>query len=86
MLNNVATWYLVGVGILDTTFLLISPRCLVDTLGYTHLTMKIYMLALPINACLNYAINFGKFGLPRLWIGGFATGLTFGFYYGCSCL
>ena len=76
----VATWYLVGVGIGILPFFLISPlRCLVDTLGYTHLTMKIYMLALPINACLNYVLIFGKFGLPRLGgIGaGVATGLTF---------
>ena len=43
----VATWYLVGVGIGILPFFLISPlRCLVDTLGYTHLTMKIYMLML----------------------------------------
>ena len=76
----VATWYLVGVGIGILPFFLISPlRCLVDTLGYTHLTMKIYMLALPINACLNYVLIFGKFGLPCLGgIGaGLATGLTF---------
>ena len=46
---------------------MITPlRSLVDTLGYTYLTMKIYLLALPINACLNYAFIFGKCGLPRL--------------------
>lgn len=77
---RVAVWYLAGVGIGVVPFFLITPlRCLIDTLGYTNLTMKIYMLALPINALLNYLLIFGKFGFPRLGgIGaGVATGLTF---------
>ncbi len=78
--ERIATWYLVGIGCGILPFFLITPlRCLVDTLGYTHLTMRIYMLALPINAFLNYVLIFGKFGLPRLGgIGaGVATGITF---------
>ncbi len=61
-------------------FLLVTPlRCLVDTMGHTRLSMKIYLTALPINGCLNYVLIFGKCGLPRLGgIGaGLATGLTF---------
>lgn len=77
---HVALWYCAGLGLGVLPFFLITPlRSLVDTLGYTYLTMKIYLLALPINACLNYIFIFGKLGLPRLGgIGaGVATGITF---------
>ena len=77
---HVALWYLGGLGLGVIPFFMITPlRSLVDTLGYTHLTMRIYLLALPINACLNYVLIFGKLSLPRLGgIGaGVASGLTF---------
>ncbi len=77
---HVAVWYMAGLGMGVLPFFMITPlRSLVDTLGYTYLTMEIYLLALPINACLNYAFIFGKCGLPRLGgIGaGVASGLTF---------
>ena len=77
---HIAVWYMVGLGVGIVPFFLITPlRSLIDTLGYTKLTMKIYLLALPINALLNYVLIFGKLGLPRLGgIGaGWATGISF---------
>lgn len=77
---HIALWYMAGLGIGVLPFFLITPlRSLVDTLGYTKLSMKIYLLALPVNAFLNYVLIFGKLGLPRLGgIGaGVATGITF---------
>ena len=54
-------------------------RALIDTMGYTGVTMRIYLIALPINVFLNYCFIFGKFGMPALGgIGaGVATGITF---------
>ncbi len=77
---RVALWYLAGLGLGVVPFFMITPlRSLVDTLGYTRLTMKIYLLALPINGLLNYILIFGKLGLPRFGgVGaGVASGLTF---------
>lgn len=48
---HIALWYMAGLGIGVLPFFLITPlRSLVDTLGYTKLSMKIYLLALPVNA------------------------------------
>ena len=55
----------IGVGVLPF-FLSTALRALVDTSGYTGITMKIYLLALPVNAFLNYCLIFGKFGAPAL--------------------
>lgn len=77
---HVAFWYLVAIafGVIPFFFNAIL-RCLVDTLGYTQLTMKVFLTALPINGFLNYVLIFGKFGLPALGgIGaGIATAITF---------
>lgn len=68
----------IGVGVLPF-FLSTALRALVDTSGYTSITMKIYLLALPVNAFLNYCLIFGKFGAPAL--GGIGAGLATGITY-----
>ena len=68
----------IGVGVLPF-FLSTALRALVDTSGYTGITMKIYLLALPVNAFLNYCLIFGKFGAPVL--GGIGAGLATGITY-----
>lgn len=68
----------VAVGVIPF-FMSTSLRALIDTLGHTGITMKIYLLALPVNAFLNYCFIFGKLGMPRLGgVGaGVATGITY---------
>ena len=68
----------IGVGVLPF-FLSTALRALVDTSGYTGITMKIYLLALPVNTFLNYCLIFGKFGAPAL--GGVGAGLATGITY-----
>ena len=68
----------IGGGVLPF-FLSMALRALVDTSGYTGITMKIYLLALPVNAFLNYCLIFGKFGAPAL--GGIGAGLATGITY-----
>lgn len=48
-------------------------RSFVDTLGYTQVTMKLFLLTMPVNACLNYIFIFGKLGAPAM--GGPGAGL-----------
>ena len=68
----------IGVGVLPL-FFSTGLRALVDTSGYTGITMKIYLLALPVNAFLNYCLIFGEFGAPKL--GGIGAGLATGITY-----
>lgn len=49
-------------------------RGLVDTVGSTFMSMKLFFLALPINGILNYGFIFGHFGLPRM--GGIGAGIA----------
>lgn len=75
----IAKFYMAGIGMgIIPFFMSTALRALVDTLGHTDITMKIYLSALPVNACLNYCFIFGKFGAPQLGgIGaGVATGIT----------
>ena len=86
--EHIATWYLGGIGLgLLPFFMLAALRGLVDTLGYTQLSMRIYLVALPINALLNYILIFGKLGLPALGgIGaGIATGITYWLLFAMFC-
>jgi len=77
---HIALWYCAGIGLgVLPLFLTVPLRSLIDTLGHTDMTMKLFFVGLPINAFLNYVLIFGKCGLPRLGgIGaGVATGLTY---------
>ncbi len=70
--------YAMCVGLLPL-FLFFVLRCFIDALGQTRVTMKITLLATPINILLNYLFIFGKFGAPELGgIGaGVATAITY---------
>ncbi|WP_337383617.1 MATE family efflux transporter [Acidaminococcus timonensis] len=65
--RQVAFRYLgfVAWGILPLFFASIL-RCFVDSLGYTQVTMRLFLLTMPINACMNYIFIFGKLGMPAL--------------------
>ena len=39
-------------------------RSFVDTLGYTQVTMRLFLLTMPVNAAMNYIFIFGKLGAP----------------------
>lgn len=41
-------------------------RCFVDSMGYTQVTMRLFLLTMPVNACMNYIFIFGKLGMPAL--------------------
>lgn len=85
----VAFYYLAGIGIGILPFFMGTVlRSLVDTLGGTRLTMRVYVTALPVNAFFNYIFIFGKLGLPALGgIGaGIGTGLTCWFVFGLFAL
>ncbi|MCQ2363285.1 MAG: MATE family efflux transporter, partial [Acidaminococcaceae bacterium] len=77
---HVAYWYGISVGAGVLPFFLVGPlRSLVDSLGHTDLSMKIFLAALPINAVLNYIFIFGLGFVPAYGgIGaGIATGITY---------
>jgi MATE family multidrug resistance protein len=48
-------------------------RSFVDTMGYTSITMRLFLLTMPVNCFLNYLFIFGKLGLPRM--GGAGAGV-----------
>lgn len=58
-------------------------RCLTDTVGGTSISMKCFLLALPVDALLNWLFIFGHLGVPRMGgIGaGIATLLTYLFLF-----
>ncbi|MFK2824126.1 MATE family efflux transporter [Bacillus sp. B190/17] len=54
-------------------------RCFIDALGMTRTSMVITLLSLPLNVFFNYALIFGKWGLPALGgVGaGYASAITY---------
>lgn len=77
--HQIATGYLAAVAIgIIPFFISTILRSVVDTLGYTQLTMRIFLLTLPLNVTFNYMMIFGKMGFPRMGgVGaGYATALT----------
>lgn len=76
----IAKYYMLALIIGLSGGLLTFPlRSLTDTVAGTAISMKIYLLALPINAFLNYCFIYGNFGAPNLGgIGaGVATAITY---------
>lgn len=76
----IAKYYMLALIIGLSGGLLTFPlRSLTDTVAGTAVSMKIYLLALPINAFLNYCFIYGNFGAPKLGgIGaGVATAITY---------
>lgn len=54
--------------------LVIPLRALTDTIGNTSISMKLFLIALPINALFNYLLIYGNFGFPQL--GGIGSGIS----------
>ncbi|MGN1050465.1 MAG: MATE family efflux transporter [Selenomonadaceae bacterium] len=72
---HVAKGYLIAIGCGSPAALLTIPlRSMVDAMGFTNKSMKIYLIALPFNAILNYCFIFGAFGVPAF--GGIGAGIT----------
>lgn len=65
--HRIAKAYLFGVawGIIPF-FINIVLRSIVDTMGYPQMTMKLFLLTLPVNIFFNYILIFGKLGFPAL--------------------
>jgi MATE family multidrug resistance protein len=72
---KIAIGYLIAIafGIIPL-FITISLRSFVDTLSYTSITMRLFIIALPINALLNYIFIFGALGIPAF--GGIGAGIA----------
>lgn len=65
--QDIARRYLIGVSFgIVPLFVFSVLRCFIDTLGYTRVTMGIFLASLPLNILLNYGLIFGKWGLPCL--------------------
>ncbi len=71
----IARYYMMAmVGGIFFEALLLPLRSLTDTVGSTSISMRLFLLALPINGLLNYAFIFGKFGAPAM--GGIGAGIA----------
>lgn len=77
----IARYYLMSmVGVVFFVSMVIPLRCLTDTAGSTSVSMKLFLMAPPVNALFNYGLIYGHMGMPALGgIGaGVATMLTYG--------
>jgi MATE family multidrug resistance protein len=73
--EHISRYYLLAMmGAVFFECLVIPLRALTDTIGETSISMRLFLLAMPINATLNYLLIFGNFGFPRL--GGIGSGIS----------
>lgn len=80
--EHIARGYLLSmVGVVTFVTLIIPLRCLTDTAGSTSVSMKLFLIAPPVNAVLDYLFIYGHFGFPRL--GGIGAGVATMITYGC---
>lgn len=80
----IARYYLMAmIGVVFFIALVIPLRCLTDTAGSTSLSMRLFLLAPPVNGIFNYLFIYGHLGLPAM--GGIGTGIatmvTYGFLF-----
>jgi len=84
---HIAKHYLIGISFgLIPLFASYVIRYFFEAQGFPKITMIIMLVAVPVNALLNYGLIFGHFGFPRLGgIGsGYATAITYWFILGAS--
>lgn len=77
----IARYYLMTmIGVVFFLGLIIPLRCLTDTAGSTSISMKLFLMAPPVNGVLNYLFIYGRGGMPAL--GGIGAGLATMMTYG----
>lgn len=87
--SYIARYYLMTmIGVVFFLGLIIPLRCLTDTAGSTSISMKLFLMAPPVNGVLNYLFIYGHAGMPALGgIGaGLATMMTYGVLLGLFLL
>ncbi len=87
--SYIARYYLMTmIGVVFFLGLIIPLRCLTDTAGSTSISMKLFLMAPPVNGVLNYLFIYGHGGMPALGgIGaGLATMMTYGVLLGLFLL
>ena len=73
--SSIAKDYMLAlVGAFLFEMLAMPLRSLTDTVGATTISMRLFLLALPVNGLLNYAFIFGKWGAPAQ--GGVGAGIA----------
>lgn len=78
--HRIAKHYLIGLSMGIVPFFVSNVlRFFFDAQGHTRITMIVLVIAVPLNALLNYLLIFGKLGFPRLGgVGsGYATAITY---------